>query len=629
MLRARILAVLLALAATAAAQQPPGTAAAQPAQPEKPQYCSETRKELPSCNLPKHDARTAANAYREAVKLAGHNELEAAMEQIERALKLSPQNSDYLGTRELLRQRLVEKWLQRGGQESAAGNEVEALAAFREVLEYDPTNASAIERIQSALPPLPETPPLTVERALSPAVLAPRTGMHDFKFTGRAGDALMLVAAAWGVEARVDDSVMGRVVTFKMEGADWSNAINTVCHLSHAMMVPLASDEVLFVGDSEENRRQFDRMVQRTFYVSGISAPQQLTDLSNVLRVMFELHDVSPHASENSISIRAPQSTMLAVTRFMEELEEGVPQVMLDIKVYQVSRNFTRHFGLTLPHQFTVFNIPSEAQKILGGQSLQSIINQLETGTLNLSSLSSGLDLSALQSSPLMQSFVTFGGGLTLTGITLSAAGTNLGASSSEVRDLQHVTIRASALQPAVVKIGERYPVVTARYSSAYTLPSSLGSLAALFGGSSTQPFASAYTPSVSFEDLGLSLKASPSVGQDGVRISFELQIRALSGSSVNGVPILSNREYTGTISAPDGGSIAIAGYLTEFEQRSLEGYSGLDSMPALNRLLGTSSLEKDGDEMLVIMTPHIVSSREMRGSAIRVPPAAPVTAAH
>src|SRR5260370_18954384 len=60
--------------------------------------------------------------------------------------------------------------------------------------------------------------------------------------------------------------------------------------------------------------------------------------------------------------------------------------------------------------------------------------------------------------------------------------------------------------------------------------------------------------PSFSYEDLGLSIKAKPAVtsGSD-VSLQLEISLRALSGASFNGVPVIGNREYKGTITLLDG----------------------------------------------------------------------------
>src|SRR5207237_476662 len=60
--------------------------------------------------------------------------------------------------------------------------------------------------------------------------------------------------------------------------------------------------------------------------------------------------------------------------------------------------------------------------------------------------------------------------------------------------------------------------------------------------------------PSFNYEDLGLTLKAKPLVtANSNVSLNVEMQVRSLGTTSLNGVPVISNREYKGSINLLDG----------------------------------------------------------------------------
>ena len=46
-----------------------------------------------------------------------------------------------------------------------------------------------------------------------------------------------------------------------------------------------------------------------------------------------------------------------AATRFVEGLDARRPEVMLEVRAYEVSRTFTRSMGLHIPNQFNLFNV--------------------------------------------------------------------------------------------------------------------------------------------------------------------------------------------------------------------------------------------------------------------------------
>ncbi len=183
----------------------------------------------------------------------------------------------------------------------------------------------------------------------------------------------------------------------------------------------------------------------------------------------------------------------------------------------------------------------------------------------------------------------------------------------SNLRSLEHVTLRAGQNNPAVLKIGERYPLVNATFSPIYNSPA----IAQVIGNASYRaPF-----PSFYFEDLGLVLKATPAIhAERDVTLKLELAIRSLGTQTVNGMPIINNQEYNGTISVKDGESSVVTGLLSRADALSLTGYPFLSRVPGLT--YASSEHNKNGmdDELLVVITPHIVRLPERSPFAMSLP---------
>ena len=172
-----------------------------------------------------------------------------------------------------------------------------------------------------------------------------------------------------------------------------------------------------------------------------------------------------------------------------------------------------------------MFNISPALIASLGAGA-QNLINQLiASGGINqANSTAIQALLAQLQQStqnPLLSTpFATFGGGLTLTGVSATPPLTvNLSVNESDVRNLEHVTLRASQNSPAVLKIGERYPIVNATFAPIYNS----AAISQVLGNQSyIAPF-----PSFNFEDLGLNLKATPIIHSNtDVSLKIELNIR-------------------------------------------------------------------------------------------------------
>src|SRR5262249_4437837 len=118
--------------------------------------------------------------------------------------------------------------------------------------------------------------------------------------------------------------------------------------------------------------------------------------------------------------------------------------------------------------------------------------------------------------------------------------------------------------------------------------------------------------PSVSYEDLGLNLKAKPIIhGDNTVSLELDMQVRSLTGQSDNGVPIISNREYKGSINLADGEPAVVAGQVSSTDTRSMSGIPGFGMIPALNMAMVNNTIEHDQDELLVVITPHVLANIE------------------
>jgi type II secretory pathway component GspD/PulD (secretin) len=164
------------------------------------------------------------------------------------------------------------------------------------------------------------------------------------------------------------------------------------------------------------------------------------------------------------------------------------------------------------------------------------------------------------------------------------------------------VALRAGQGNDATLHLGERYPIQNASYAPIYNSPQ----ISAVLGNQSyVPPF-----PSVSYEDLGLSMKAKPTVQGDGsVSLHIELQVRSLTGESSNGVPVISNREYQGTINLKEGEPAVVAGEVSKTDTLAMTGIPGFGFLPGLNQLMVNNTKESESDELMIVITPHVLAN--------------------
>jgi type II secretory pathway component GspD/PulD (secretin) len=610
MLRAALLAVvLLTCGPLQAAQTQAQTATYAGAQNAAPP-CSDYEKSFPSCGISKTDKQKARQFYKQGKKLSRQKKYDEALKAMMEAHAISPLDIVYSEGEKAVQEKVVAENLRRGNKAMLAGDAATALSSFRRAAEVDSTNEYAQQRLRDALPAPEELGAAERLRAeLGETRLMPAEGVHSFDYKGSANELLRQFAQAYGIRAQMEPDLPQRTVRVKLDNVDWETGSQILARMCKVLIIATDEHEALFARDTEENRRDLTRMSLRTFYALGGSTTQELTDLTTALRILFDLRFITANAAQGSIVIRAPQATMDAVTKFLDSMRAEQPTVMLEVKVFQVSTTLSRDLGTSVPTSFTAFNVTSEVNKLVNSSTYSSIIAALQASgqTVNATTiLAALLASSASTSSVLGQPFATFGGGVLLSGVTIPTTSAHFSVDKSTAHTVEDILLRAGHGKAATLKVGERYPIVSSQFSATSATSSLLSSL----GISSTASAAAIPSPQFSYEDIGLVLKATPQVHGKLISLEFDLTLRGLGATQANGLPILTNRETKGTISTDDGESVVIAGLLQKNETASLNGIPLLSAVPVIGQAFSVQTKEHTADELLVVMTPHIVMGR-------------------
>jgi tetratricopeptide (TPR) repeat protein len=137
-------------------------------------------------------------------------------------------------------------------------------------------------------------------------------------------------------------------------------------------------------------------------------------------------------------------------------------------------------------------------------------------------------------------------------------------------------------------------------------------------GSVAQQPY-----PGAQYEDIGVKIKATPTLHpNDEVTLQLEFEIRALAGSSINGIPIITNRTLSQTVRIKEEEPTVITGLLDDEETRTLTGLPGFASVPGpASYLFGQRSTTVQDTEMLILITPHKLRLKDRISRSIYVGP--------
>lgn len=559
------------------------------------------------CTVSRESQKKAREAYKRGRKVENINP-EDALAAFAEASALDPYNTEYLTARETLRQTLVQQHVRRGNDLIAQKRTIEASNEFRQALRLDPQNEFAAQRLKDAI--APDLPPRQgwIESEPSRVLPTPTTARRSFHFSDSTRGAFETVARAFGMKATFDEGLPSRRVRVDMDNADFWQALEALNAMSRTYWMPMTDKEFLVAADTSAKHKELDRMMLRTFYLPETGTPQELNDIANIFRTLFEIRFIAQAPNQKTITVRASQPVMEAASRFLERLMAGRPQVMLELQVFEVNQTMLRAIGVQLPLQLQIFNIPASALTALGGQNIQDLVNQLiASGGINQAN---NTGISALlaqlqnqQNSLFQNPLATFGKGLTLFGVGIPPATANFSLNESRLVSLEHLTMRAAHGDTATFRLGERYPITNGTFAPIFNSPQ-IGQI--LGANSFVAPF-----PSINYEDLGLTVKAKPAIhaGND-VTLDLEMEIKSLGAQAFNGIPVINNRNFKSTITVKNDETAVIAGMLTRNESRTLAGMPGFGHIPVIGRAVANGSTEHDRSELLIVITPHVVSER-------------------
>ena len=596
------------------ATPPAGNAASGPGQP--PSEIKEARQPTGS------ERRRAAKLYLTAAKEYQKGEFEAALRQDEEAISLDPTNGDYRLAADVARSHAVTALVQTAARDRIAGDAAGAHAALAHALEIDPHNGQVAEHLRDTAA---DAPPVEVNPANQRATeslgeleqVEPSRGVQSFHLHESQRQVIQKVFKAYGIEATMDESIRATAVRFDADDANFAEATRALSLVTRSFFVPIDPHRVLVAFDTRQNRVEFTRNGEETVYLAGLNATE-MTDMGNLAKNVFEVSQSAVNPTAGTLTLRAPASQLNAFNATFDSLMDGRSQVLLDVKLIQLAHNNQRNTGVTLPQQVTAFNIYAEEQSILNANAalVQQIISAGLAAPGDTLAILAILLASGAVSSPIFQNgIVVFGGGLTATGLTVSPLTINLNVNSSDSRELDQFQMHLGDGEEGTLKSGTRYPIMTSSFSNLGGVGQNIpglntpGTTAALGGLLSSLTGNSGTIPMIEYQDLGLTLKATPSVMRSGeVALKIDMKISALAGTSINGVPVLANRAWSGVVTVGQNQAVVVASEMDKQESRAISGTPGLSEVPGLNNIT-SKDVQKNYATLVIMLTPHVVRS--------------------
>ncbi|MEP7365863.1 MAG: type II and III secretion system protein [Acidobacteriota bacterium] len=437
----------------------------------------------------------------------------------------------------------------------ALGGPRRAFVALAGLLWIAAGNVSAEEPL-AAPPPLTALPPIQLE---IPAGM--REKPHDFELSGNTRQIWEEVAKSYGFGVVFDGDYQPLDnIRFRMRAAKFTEAMSALEVATASFLVPVSEKLGLVARETPQKRQELEQQMAISVPLPEPVTVQEAQELARGVQQLMELQKFSVDSVQRLAILRGPPSKVLPAVLLFRQLLQPKPDVVIDVDFIEVSEHDERQLGLQLPNSFPLDWLVKPSSP---GEKASNILNLAAFGMRN-TYFSLGIG-----SAEMIAQFAQRSGRVAL-----------------------RSQIRSTSGQAATLHVGDKYPIITNGYYGNTT-------------GTGT-----VYTPppTISFEELGLVLKLTPLV-HDAHEISFavDAQFKVLTGTALNGIPVIASRKFESACRLKDGEWGVIAGLIRSSETRSLTGIAGVSTLPWIGRFLSRHDTTKDDGQILLILRPRLV----------------------
>ncbi len=538
-------------------------------------------------------AQSAAGWNKRGQAAESREDYDAAYEAYRQAFQKSPRDIRYKARYENSRFKAAAAHVDRGRVYLQGGDSGAALTEFTRALQIDPSNQTAQQEIdlirnpQSAVParggPGQGGKPTDAQKQIGAVsgIVELKPMSNDTVTLHAVEDTKVIyqtIGKAIGVNVLFDPDYTSKRIPIDLTAVTWQDALHIVATISNTFYKPVTSNTIFVAQNTRQKRTDLDEMAVQTFYLTNTATANDATEVLTAIRNLLDPSvKIFLVATQNAIVMRATPDQLLLAQKLLNDLDRSKPEVVVDVAVLEVNRDRVRQLGIQLPQSFGV---------AVQASNVNSTTNTSTTGTTTATnSTTTNLTLNSLAHLNANNFAVTIGGA------ELDALLTD-----SDTRILQNPRIRASDGQRATLKIGSKIPVATGSYSA--------GAATGLTAGIGVQT-------QFTYLDVGVNIDMTPTVHIDReVSLKLKVEVSSQNGSvTISGVtePIISQRVAEQVIQLKDGEPSVLAGILTQQDSLSLSGTPGLGELPLIKYFFGSRRNEKQQDEIVFLLIPHIV----------------------
>jgi len=539
--------------------------------------------------------------YSQGRKAEHLQDYDAAYDYYQKALKNDPENATYLIKFNQARFEASTLHVKNGVKLRERGQLEAAATEFQRAVAIDPSSPIAEQELRKTAglieeknrannaatePPKDdhsgELPLASMPPELKPL---PRTSI-SLTMENDAKIVYETIAKLAGITVIFDPDFPARRIPAKLANVTIQQALDIVSLESKAFWKPVTENIIFVIPDQPAKRRDYEENVVRTFYLSNTVQAQDLTEVVTGLRQLLDLKRITQLNSQNAVVIRDSPDKLAVAEKIIEDIDKAKPEVVIQVQVVEARVDKARNLGIAPGQQASISVVPP-------GTTTTTTNN-----TTNNNAVLTLKNLAHLNGSDYA--------------VTLPSFTVNALLNDNTTKIIQNPEVRSLDGQQAKLRIGDRVPIATGSFQAGVGV-----------GGTAGTGFVNPLVNTqFQYQDVGVNLDITPRIHPNhDVSLKLSVEVSSVTGQQpIGGItqPIISQRKLDQEIRLKDGEANVLGGLITRSDTKGINGWPGLAHLPLLRYFFSEDTHNSEDDEILIILTPHIVRLPEWTRANLR-----------
>jgi general secretion pathway protein D len=420
-----------------------------------------------------------------------------------------------------------------------------------------PGGQTKLEAMKKAASEMKVKPPMLDPKSKEPMSLS-------FPNPTNVKDIYHALGQAFGINVVYDPRLKDNKITIDLRDVTAARALEMVMQASGHFYKVLDEGSVIIVEDTPQNRRDYEDLVVKTFFLSNAD----VKDVNNSIRALIDARRLSVNEQLNSLVIRDTADKVAIAERLIAANDKSRAEVLIDVELIQVDASKLRDIGMSLSSN--TYPITLDPSPITGSATNRVPLDQLGNITRSM-------------------------WGMIVPNVTVS-----LVKSAGEAETLAQPQLRITEGEKGNLVIGDKVPIPTTTFNTSQTIGGNVVPITAF-----------------QYQDVGIKIDVEPRVHHNNeVTLKLQVEVSELGEnvrvSEGQFQPKIGTRTISSTIRLKDGETSLLAGLFKYSRREDQAGIPWLSDIPGIGGLFRSNYSEIKKSDLILTLTPHIVRNPDI-----------------